>query len=48
MNIKIRNCDFFAIECTLEWDALHLTEREGVRFCAVCQKEVYFCETQFF
>lgn len=45
MNIKIRNCNFFTYECTLESAALRLTERDDVRFCAVCEQEVYFCDT---
>lgn len=46
MEIKIRNCNFFTYECNLKWDTLQLTGREGIRFCAACEKEVFFCDTR--
>ena len=48
MDVKrtIRNCkDSFAFVCPREWDQLEKTERESVRFCSSCRKEVYFCST---
>lgn len=41
-NIVIRNCTF-AFKCEAKWDALEALEFDNVRFCNVCQKEVYFC-----
>lgn len=45
MKIKIRNCNYFTYECNLEWDTLQLIDQEGVRLCAVCEKKVFFCDT---
>jgi hypothetical protein len=46
MNAPIRHCDVkFAYECPKEWSRLEATDREDVRFCRQCSKEVFFCRT---
>jgi hypothetical protein len=46
MNVPIRNCEVkFAYECPKEWSRLEATDREDVRFCRQCSKEVFFCRT---
>ncbi len=39
------NCTM-AFECSADWHKLTPTSREGVRHCATCDKNVYFCTTQ--
>ena len=41
-NITIRNCTF-AFKCEAKWDCLEILEFDNIRFCNICQKEVYFC-----
>jgi len=41
-NISIRNCTF-AFKCQAKWEQLEILEWDSIRFCNVCQKEVYFC-----
>jgi uncharacterized protein (TIGR02996 family) len=35
----------FAYECPKQWQNLQRTENDAVRFCEVCQKQVYYCTT---
>ena len=39
--IDIRNC-VFGFRCSQNWDAMHETSRDGVRFCKECAKDVYW------
>lgn len=41
---EIRNC-VFAYKCEADWEELEDTNKEKIRFCKECQKEVHFCET---
>jgi hypothetical protein len=44
-NITIKNCTF-AFRCKANWDTMTPIDNEGrVRFCLVCQKEVFLCES---
>lgn len=40
--IAIRNC-VFAFKCEAKWDNLEILSCDNIRFCNVCQREVYFC-----
>lgn len=40
----IRNCQF-AFRCTSTWDSLQRSEKEGIRYCTDCEKDVHFCRT---
>lgn len=31
--------------CPVKWEELEPTENEKVKFCSVCAKKVFFCET---
>jgi hypothetical protein len=44
--IAVRNCqpDFLFI-CPKNWETLNPTEQDGVRFCGVCNEQVFLCET---
>jgi uncharacterized protein (TIGR02996 family) len=40
----IENCGMrFSLECPRQWELLTPTESPTVRFCASCQKRVYYC-----
>ena len=42
----IENCSVeFKFRCPQRWDALEPTSDPGVRMCAECEREVFFCET---
>jgi uncharacterized protein (TIGR02996 family) len=42
----IEKCELkFAFECPKQWDQLKPTDKDGVRYCEMCQKNVYFCKT---
>jgi hypothetical protein len=43
MDLVIRNCKFI-YECPLMWDALGKTNKDHVRHCHVCDKDVFLCE----
>jgi hypothetical protein len=45
-NVVIRNCAF-AFKCEARWEQLEILEWENIRFCNVCQKEVYYCYDDF-
>ncbi len=40
---EIRNC-VFAFKCSANWDNLEDTNKEKIRYCSDCSKEVHFCE----
>jgi hypothetical protein len=42
-DIKIRNC-IFGFKCDQQWDDMSLTNKDHVRFCGNCEKEVFFVE----
>lgn len=42
----VSNCSpKFRLECPIQWSSLRGTSDENVRFCEVCQQEVYYCRT---
>jgi len=44
-DFRIRNC-IFGFKCEASWDSmvrLHNNDQQEVRFCNLCQKEVYEC-----
>ena len=41
-NTVIRNCTF-AFKCEAKWEQLEILDFDNIRFCNICQKEVYFC-----
>jgi uncharacterized protein (TIGR02996 family) len=42
----IERCELkFAFRCPKQWDKLTATWNDAVRFCAVCQRDVYYCQT---
>jgi len=41
----IERCGPFELVCPKSWDALRSTDRDGVRFCAVCESPVHYCGT---
>ena len=43
MDLVIRNCKF-VYECPLRWDALVKTNKDDVRHCHICDKEVFLCK----
>ncbi len=46
MPAPIQNCDVeFAYDCPRDWSSLIPTDREGVRFCQKCSKDVFFCKS---
>jgi uncharacterized protein (TIGR02996 family) len=42
---RIERCPAFAFRCPQRWDALALTDREEVRHCGACAKDVYYFES---
>ena len=40
---EIRNC-VFAYKCEADWETLEDINKEKIRFCHACEKEVHFCE----
>jgi hypothetical protein len=43
-NLKIRNCPTqFRFVCPMTWDSLALTEKDDVRHCDQCSRDVHFC-----
>jgi hypothetical protein len=40
---QIRKC-IFAYKCEADWELLEDTNKEKIRFCNACEKEVHFCE----
>ena len=43
---ELWNCEnAFEFVCPRRWEALGQTEEPGVRFCGVCNQNVYLCET---
>ena len=40
---EIRNCKF-AYKCEANWGLLEDTNKEKIRYCKECSKEVHFCE----
>lgn len=44
MAYRIENCDWeFKFQCPVDWEQLVRTNKEDVRVCDVCLKEVYRC-----
>ncbi|TWT37987.1 hypothetical protein KOR34_29530 [Posidoniimonas corsicana] len=44
MAYRIENCDWaFEFQCPLGWERLVKTDKNGVRVCDVCLKEVIRC-----
>ena len=43
-NIALRNCQF-AFRCSKTWESLGATDKNQVKFCNDCDREVYFCAT---
>lgn len=41
----IENCLGFEVECPREWGALAATERQSVRYCGSCRKQVHYCDS---
>ena len=41
----IEACPAFDFRCPKQWSALAATDREGVRHCGSCRKDVYYCGT---
>jgi hypothetical protein len=41
-DIAIRNCTF-AFKCEAKWKYLEKLDHDNIRFCNICQKEIYFC-----
>lgn len=41
----IQNCEW-KVKCPIRWEALDKTNRDGVRNCSVCAREVHLCETK--
>lgn len=44
MTKHIRNC-VFAFKCEQKWDELKSTKVHDIKFCMLCQREVFFCRT---
>ncbi len=44
-NDRFINCTM-EFECNADWDSLNRTDRQDVRHCAICDKNVYFCTNQ--
>lgn len=50
--LPIENCDLWSrmarlqFRCPGKWDALQPTVTDGVRFCGVCRRQVFFCPTR--
>lgn len=42
-DIKIRNC-VYGLKCDQSWNEMIRTNKESVRFCQKCDKEVFFVE----
>jgi hypothetical protein len=43
---EVWNCQApLSVECPLQWDNLEPTEASDIRFCNVCQRKVFYCET---
>ena len=42
-DIKIRNC-IYGLKCDQSWNEMTRTNKESVRFCQKCDKEVFFVE----
>lgn len=40
---ELRNCTF-AYKCEADWELLEDTNKEKIRYCNACEKEVHFCE----
>ena len=40
---QIRNC-VFAYRCEANWEELEDTNKEKIRYCSECDREVHFCE----
>ena len=40
---EIRNC-VFAYKCEADWEKLEDTNKEKIRYCKDCDREVHFCE----
>ena len=45
METKVWKCEF-EFECPKDWNNLQKTSAENVRFCDVCEKKVFFCNTE--
>lgn len=45
MKNKPINCEF-SYQCPLDWDSLQDSENEKVKYCDVCNKNVYFAQNQ--
>ncbi len=41
----IENCLGIEIACPKEWGSLAATNRQGVRYCGSCNKQVFYCTT---
>ena len=45
-NTQVWNCEnAFDFVCPRQWESLGQTEAPDVRFCGVCNQNVYLCET---
>jgi uncharacterized protein (TIGR02996 family) len=42
---KIENCLRFTFQCPQQWEKLLPTKGEQVRYCAVCERNVFHCHT---
>lgn len=43
---ELWNCEnAFEFICPLKWDCLDTTESDDIRYCQVCQQNVYLCQT---
>ena len=43
---ELWNCEnAFEFVCPLKWESLGQTEAPGIRFCGVCNQNVYLCES---
>ena len=42
---KIENCLRFSFQCPQQWEKLQPTKREQVRYCVVCERNVFHCHT---
>jgi hypothetical protein len=43
VNTGIRNC-VFAFRCEKQWNGLAPTTHPDVKFCGMCQREVFLCQ----
>jgi hypothetical protein len=45
-NDEVWNCQApLSVECPLQWENLEPTNASDIRFCDVCQRNVFYCET---